>query len=164
MTIVFDEVAAYHQVHGDDYGSSESRKAKYRAVLDMVDPTLYDIVLDVGCGERKFRRHVPCGYIGIDITEGQNVMDWTRPVEWVVANGIVYKLPDERSAKEVLAKCWSICTKGFVFTSLDSYCHYCEDELTLDPFEMTRWATRIAHNVKLDMSYKAGDFAVGMFR
>jgi hypothetical protein len=124
----------------------------------------YDTLLDVGCGDRRFRDHVVCGYHGIDLVEGNNVIDYETSHDWVVANGIVYKMGSVREARRVLAKCWQLCEKGLVFTSLDCWAHYAEGELTLDPYETARWARRIAGKVKLDMSYKPGDFIVAMFR
>lgn len=161
---VYEAVREYHLVHGDDYGSELSRQRKYRAILSLINPAPYDILLDVGCGERRFRDLVTCGYRGIDVLEGENVMDFDQPHEWVVANGIVYKLKDEREAKRVLGKCWSLCTKGFVFTSLNDWEHFHPDELALDPYSMIRWAHRIANGSVLKMDYKPGDFAILMRR
>jgi hypothetical protein len=166
---LFERIRRYHTRRGDDYGSEASRERKYRAILDHIqldhvqlDPD--DTLLDVGCGKRRFRAYVECGYTGIDLVEGVNVMDYNVRHDWVVANGIVYKLGTEREARKVLEKCWHLCEKGFVFTSLDRWAHYAEGELTLDPYDTARWARRVAGKVRLDMSYKPGDFLVAMLR
>jgi hypothetical protein len=46
----------------------------------------------------------------------------------------------------------------------DRWAHYAEGELTLDPYDTARWARRVAGKVRLDMSYKPGDFLVAMLR
>ncbi len=161
---LYERVRAYHQEHGDDVASETSRQARYQAILNLLDLDPYDILLDVGCGAKRFRDHVECGYVGIDLLEGVNVMEWDQPAEWVVANGLVYKLPSEVEALRLLDKCWSLCTRGFVFTSLDCWGHYHVEELTLDPADVLQWARKRADGVRLDASYKAGDFAVGMYR
>jgi len=164
VTITFDAIRDYHVTHGDDYGSEQSRKAKYAAVLSMLDLQSWHTLLDVGCGDEHFRECVGCEYLGIDLVRGENVMDWDVVSDWVVANGILYKLHDEREAQKVLEKCWSLARVGFVFTSLDRYKHFCEAELTLDPFEMARWADKRANGIVLRLDYKPGDFAVLMLR
>lgn len=164
---VFEAVREYHVTTGDDYGSENSRHKKYCAIRDLIPHKSDRTLLDVGCGSQQFRSWVPrLEYTGIDLVYDQNVMDETRLFDVVIANGLVYKLPDERAAKELLHHCWGLATEAFVWTSLDYWGGYTHGELRLDPFVMARWARRVAGSarVKLDMSYLPGDFAVAMYK
>ncbi len=158
MTLtIYERVTAYHVIHGDDVGSEESRQARYSAILSLI-PHKSDRT-------RRFKARVPrMDYTGIDLLEGANVMDETRRFDVVIANGLIYKLPDEHEAMRLLDHCWKLATEAFIFTSLDSWEHYHAEELTLDPADVLQWARKRANGVVVDCSYKPGDFAVGMFR
>lgn len=167
VSAVYEKVRVYHEAHGDDYGSKRSRDLKYKAIRDLIPHKSDRSLLDVGCGSGQFRSWVPrLRYTGIDLIYGENVMDETRHFDVVVANGLVYKLPNEREAKRLLGKCWELTDEAFIWTSLDKWGHYHVEELHLDPYEMARWARKVAGSgrVKLDMSYLPGDFAILMLR
>jgi hypothetical protein len=90
MLATYEKIKAYHQEHGDDYGTELSRECKYRAVRDLIPHRSDRTLLDVGCGAQKFRSFVPrMDYVGIDLVFGQNVMDETRHFDVVVCNGCV---------------------------------------------------------------------------
>jgi SAM-dependent methyltransferase len=158
-------VTEYHRVHGDDYGSQNSRDLKYAAVRRLLPAKSGKSLLDVGCGTRKFRAWVPrLTYTGIDLLDGTDVLDFELQHDYVVANGVVYKLGAEWEALRLLDHCWELAREAFVFTSLDSWTHFHAEELTLDPADVLQWARKRASRVVVDCSYKIGDFAVLMMR
>lgn len=164
---VYEKVRQYHEAAGDDYGTEASRLKKYAAVVSLLPVQAGKTLLDVGCGTQRFRDSVPdVTYVGVDLVDGVNVLDLQGHWDLVVANGILYKLPDERTAKHLLYHCWQLADEAFVWTSLDQRGCYIEGELRLDPVEMLRWARKIAGTgmVKLDASYLPHDFAVAMYR
>lgn len=164
---LYENVRRYHETHGDDYGSKRSRDLKYKAVRDLIPHKSDRTLLDVGCGAGLFKSWVPrLTYTGIDLIYGQNVMDEERHFDVVIANGCLYKLPDVRAAKELLHHCWELADEAFIWTSLDKWGHFHVDELHLCPYDMARWARKVAGSgyVKLDMSYLPGDFAILMLK
>lgn len=165
--LAYDRVRVYHQQHGDDYGSEASRALKYRAVKGLLPAVAGKTLLDVGCGQRRFQRLVrQAVYTGIDLVEGTNVLDVEDHYDLVVANGVIYKLSDERAAKRLLYHCWTLADEAFVFTSKDAWGHVHAEELSLDCEETFRWARKLAGpgRVRLDAGYMAGDFCIGMYR
>lgn len=165
--VLYDRVRAYHQEHGDDYGSESSREKKYRACRDLLPSKAGKRLLDVGCGTRQFKRWVPRHtYFGIDLVNGENVLDVEEHFDLTVANGLIYRLPDERVARQLLMHIWSITDEAMVWTSKDRWSHFHAEELSLCPYDAARWARKVAGpgRVKLDMSYLPGDFAILMLK
>lgn len=161
-------IAAYHRLHGDDYGSERSRAAKYQAILEMCDPDyLQDAdILDVGCGSKRFKDWLPasCEYTGIDLLTGTNALDYTTRHDLVVANGVLYKLADVEEAWDLIHHLWSLAKDALIFTSLSSWAARPPGELTLDPSAALDECRKLTRKVALRHDYLPHDFCVALYR
>ena len=131
-----ERVAAYHRLHGDDYASRRSRERKYEAILSLANFAGRH-VLDVGAGTGEFRKMLPrCNYTGIDLLDGENVLDHHTRYDIVVANGIFYKLDHNGEVVRLIRHMWTLTRETLIFTSLSKWAPRKDaSELHLDPSE-----------------------------
>lgn len=166
---MFDDVAEYHRTHGDDYGSVESRFTKYRVILELC-PYMGTTLLDVGCGEGLFRPWAEKnGYLwtGIDLLQGQNVLDYHEKHDVVVANGIFYKLEGPHwQVRHIIEHMWQLCNDVLIFNSLSTWTRGDEDEheLCLDPEWALEECRALTRKLVLRHDYAENDFTIALYR
>jgi hypothetical protein len=160
----FERVLAYHQTRGDDYSSDASREAKYRVLLEAFDYTRKD-VLDAGCGTRQLAALLPkSNYTGIDLLEGQNVLDEIREFDIVVAGGIFYLLSWEWMCR-IITHMWGLAREGLVFNTLSSHApDQWSGGFYADPVETLRFCLSLSPSVILRHDYLPHDFTVALYR
>lgn len=159
---VFEEVADYHRRNGDDYGSEQTRQLKYHVIYSQL-PVRYGLrILDVGCGDRHFQKLVPWAmYKGIDLREGDNVLDCRDGYEVVIGNGVLYKLPDVETAWEVIRHMWRLTYTRLIFNSLSTDMERREGELRLDPVEtFARCREELSRSSSILHGYLPHDFTM----
>lgn len=164
---VWDRIRDYHHEHGDDYGSEEAREAKLRVILNAVPTWDHKTVLDVGCGTRALESRLPGSavYTGIDLLDGQNVLDWTEPHDIVVANGVLYKLESSSRAFELIEYTWEhLAREALIVTSLSAWGGEREGELVFEPQVLWRHCSYLTRKLALRHDYLPGDFTIALYR
>lgn len=172
----FDAVAAYHREHGDDYGNLEGRWFRYQTIKEMAgswdktDRGLNRSLLDVGCGKGKFldflsaQDGICIDYTGIDLIDGQNVLDHHTVHDIVVAGGIFYQL-DWQWMKTLIAHMWLITGETLIFNTLSSYAdEQTEGVFYANPIDVISYCARLTHRYTLRTDYLPHDFTVAMYK
>ncbi len=158
---VYEAVRAYHETHGDDFGSLRSRIVRYDAAILML-PQDFTSMLDVGCGSGEFRRwwNGDEQYTGIDLLTGTNVLDWTERRDVVVALGVLYQVPREEQ-KRLIKHMWKLCRQALIVQTITQGD---EGEHTISPSELAGIAWKLTPKIALRNDYLPNDVTIGLYR
>ena len=162
---VYDEVRAYHEQVGDDYGREHNRFVRYDAALSLFPP-LYDGLLDVGCGTGQFRVwwKESTHYTGIDLLEGQNVLDYHEPHGVILGLGIFYRVFHGEQFR-LLSHLWDLAEVAVVAQTITTEHGQHPGEYPADPVQWLRFARTLTPKVALRMDYMDGrDMTIALYR
>ena len=168
----FENVRKYHEEHGDDYGSEESRRQKYETIFSLVPRWTEKSILDVGAGEGEFGKllntkliHLQWKYYSLDLLSNTNVLDYHEHHDIVVANGIFYKLDNFDQCAELIRHMWWLTKECLVFTSLSTWAPTKHPfELYLNPSHVLEFCRELSLRVTLRHDYLPHDFTVALYR
>ena len=172
----YDQIRDYHKQHGDDYGSEHARFAKYDAIYELMlklSPHGSMTVLDVGCGDHRFRNYInrtgtdnPAWagwqYTGIDLQTGTNVLDYHTHHDIVVANGILYKLPGIDELHQIITHMWNITDEALIITSLRAPAS--DEEFFIEPNLMIELTRTLTNNYTLRADYLPTDYTIALYK
>ena len=115
---VYDDIKAYHEIHGDDINPGRGKTIRYEAALSLF-PRTYDSLLDCGCGTGGFKQWWggTAKYTGIDLLNGINVLDYNVHHDVVIALGMLYLAPPEEQLK-LIEHMWGIADKALIVQTL----------------------------------------------
>ncbi len=158
---VYEAVRAYHETHGDDFGSLRSRIIRYDAAIAML-PDDFTSMLDVGCGSGEFRRwwNGDQQYTGIDLLAGTNVLDWTERRDVVVALGVLYLVPPTEQ-KRLVKHMWKLARQALIVQTLTKGE---EGEFPVDPSAFAKLAWSLTPKIALRNDYLLNDVTIGLYR
>lgn len=162
---VFDKVRDYHIAVGDDFGHENTRHIRYDAALSLF-PATYESLLDVGCGSGRFRLwwNGHGSYTGIDLLQGQNVLDHHDHHDVVVALGVLYRVSWEVQSV-LISHMWGLAEKALVVQTLCFPRDQVRGEHPVDPLRLFRLARTLTDKVQLRTDYLDGrDITIGLYR
>lgn len=172
----WEQIAEYHREHGDDYGSRGAQSTKYDVLLaGLAEHTALRgrAVLDVGCGSEQLRPGVEAHaaiYTGIDLVRGENVLDYHKRHDFVVANGIFYKLKlatraPEISMQDLICHMWYLARECLAFNSLSTRAESkYPGDFYADPIHTYQFCESLANKIVLRHDYLPYDFTIFLYR